>query len=297
MPEAVGVRFRGGPKLFYFDPAGLTLHRGTLVLAHGVWGLEIGQVVLEPQDFPPERLPSPLKPILRIATPEDLRQEEENRLLEEKARKLFLERVRARNMPMKLIEVNYTFDRNQVTFYFTADDRLDFRELVRDLAAVLKTRIMLYQITERDAAQRLGGFGPCGQQLCCSRFLEDPPNVAIRMAKDQSLFLNPSKFSGLCGKLMCCLRFEHQLYLEARNSMPALGSAIQTPYGQGFVEEINVIRQTIVVHVPGRGRLTLPWFPSSQDPSSPGASSFYCGDKNCCPNSGAHCAHCPMNPS
>jgi cell fate regulator YaaT (PSP1 superfamily) len=218
MAVVVGIRFKSGPKIYYFDPAGLPVKRGDLVVAETVKGPELGYVVWSPRDVPEEELAAPLKPVLRIANEEDRRMVEENRAREQYARGVCQEKIAAHGLPMKLVDVSYAFDGSRVTFYFTADGRVDFRELVKDVAAALHTKILFHQIGVRDAARFYNGLGPCGLQLCCARFLTSFEPVSMKMAKEQSLFLNPSKFSGVCSKLMCCLRFEHEFYARSTAS-------------------------------------------------------------------------------
>jgi cell fate regulator YaaT (PSP1 superfamily) len=214
MALVAGIRFKSGPKVYYFDPGNIPVKRGDLVVAETAQGPELGQVVSSPRDLPDEELVAPLKRILRVANGEDRQKLEQNRSREEEARGVCQRRVAARGLEMKLVDVAYAFDGSKVTFYFIADGRVDFRELVKDLAAALHTRIQFHQIGARDAARLYDGLGPCGHQLCCVRFLKSFEPVAMKMAKEQSLFLNPSKFSGVCGKLMCCLRFEYDAYTQ-----------------------------------------------------------------------------------
>ncbi|MGQ9525470.1 MAG: PSP1 domain-containing protein [Armatimonadota bacterium] len=216
MAVVVGVRFKSGPKVYYFDPQDLPIKRGDLVVAETARGPELGQVVSSPREVPEEELVAPLKPVLRVADDEDRRKLEENKAREDEAREVCLRCIEARGLPMKLIDVSYAFDGSKVTFYFTADGRVDFRDLVKDVASALHTRIQFHQIGARDAARFFDGLGPCGQQLCCVRFMTGFEPISMKMAKEQSLFLNPAKFSGVCSKLMCCLRFEYDLYAQAK---------------------------------------------------------------------------------
>ncbi|MGQ9779600.1 MAG: PSP1 domain-containing protein [Bacillota bacterium] len=216
MPKVVGVRFKQAGKIYYFDPGELELGPGKQVIVETARGLEFGQVIVGPKEVPEEEITPPLKKVLRVATPEDLAQVEENRERERRARAVFEEKVAAHGLEMKLVDVEYTFNRSKIIFYFTAEGRVDFRELVRDLAGVFRTRIELRQIQVRDEAKMLGGFGPCGRPLCCATFLGEFEPVSIRMAKEQNLALNPTKISGLCGRLMCCLRFECENYRRAK---------------------------------------------------------------------------------
>jgi len=224
MALAVGVRFKSGPKVYYFDPGDLKVRRGDMVVAETSRGPEIGQVIVSARQLPEEELVAPLKRLLRLADDEDRQRLAENAVREEEARAICQERINARGLGMKLVDVAYAFDGSKVTFYFTADGRVDFRELVKDVAAALRTRIQFHQIGARDAARLYDGLGSCGQQFCCVRFLSTFEPVAMKMAKEQSLFLNPTKFSGVCGKLMCCLRFEYDMYAcQADRSEDAQG--------------------------------------------------------------------------
>lgn len=216
MPRVVGVRFKQAGKIYYFDPGELTLAPYQQVVVETVRGIEFGQVMVGPKEVPEAEVTQPLKRVLRLATPEDLVQVEENRQREKKAFAVFQEKVAAHKLEMKLVDVEYTFDRSKIIFYFTADGRVDFRELVKDLASVFRTRIELRQIQVRDEAKMLGGLGPCGRPLCCATFLGDFEPVSIKMAKEQNLSLNPTKISGICSRLMCCLRFESDVYRQAK---------------------------------------------------------------------------------
>ncbi len=218
MTKVVGVRFKQAGKIYYFDPGELALIPGNQVIVETVRGIEYGQVMCGPREVADNEVTQPLKRVLRLATPEDLAQVEENRQREKRAFSIFQEKVAAHKLEMKLVDVEYTFDRSKVIFYFTADGRVDFRELVKNLASVFRTRIELRQIQVRDEAKMLGGLGPCGRPLCCATFLGDFEPVSIKMAKEQNLSLNPTKISGICGRLMCCLRFESEAYREARAS-------------------------------------------------------------------------------
>jgi len=249
MPLVVGVSFKKVGKVYYFDPAGLELQEGDLVVAETARGVEFGEVLMEPKEVPEEDIVPPLKKVVRKATPGDVQKEETNREKEKKAFSTCQQKIQTHNLPMKLIEAEYCFDGSQVTFYFSAEGRVDFRELVRDLASALKTRVQLHQVGVRDEARLFGGMGPCGRSLCCCSFLGGFEPVSMKMAKEQSLFLNPLKFSGICGKLMCCLKFEYPIYKEVKSRMPPVGSIVETPKGNGKVIEINVIKETISVEL------------------------------------------------
>ncbi|HHV56437.1 MAG TPA: stage 0 sporulation family protein [Firmicutes bacterium] len=208
MQRVVGVRFKKAGKIYYFDPGELELPQGSHVIVETARGVEFGEVVMAPREVPDEDVVAPLKQVMRAATPEDRQQVKENKAREKEAFKICQAKIAAHGLPMKLVDVEYTFDRSKIIFYFTAEGRVDFRELVRDLASVFRTRIELRQIGVRDEAKLLGGLGPCGRVCCCSSFLGEFQPVSIRMAKEQNLSLNPTKISGLCGRLMCCLKFE-----------------------------------------------------------------------------------------
>ncbi|MBX6394427.1 MAG: stage 0 sporulation family protein [Alicyclobacillaceae bacterium] len=212
MYTVVGVRFRPAGKLYYFDPGHAVVNRGDYVIVETARGIEYGEVGLPPREVPESEVVLPLRPIMRIATAEDAWQAEANRKAAKEAQRICLQMIRHHGLPMKLVDAEYTFDRNKLIFYFTAEGRVDFRELVKDLAAVFRTRIELRQIGVRDEAKMIGGIGPCGRVTCCSSWLGEFAPVSIRMAKDQQLSLNPSKISGLCGRLMCCLKYEADSY-------------------------------------------------------------------------------------
>ncbi|HUV03788.1 MAG TPA: stage 0 sporulation family protein [Armatimonadota bacterium] len=249
MPIVVGVSFKKVGKVYYFDPGGLDLREGDFVIAETARGIEFGEVMLEPKDVPDEEIVPPLKKVVRKATGGDMEQEESNRRKEKQAFGTCQDKIQAHSLPMKLIDAEYCFDGSQVTFYFSAETRVDFRELVKDLAGTLKTRVQLHQVGVRDEAKLFGGMGSCGRALCCSSFLSGFDPVSMKMAKEQSLFLNPLKFSGLCGKLMCCLKFEYPIYKEVKSRLPAVGSIVMTPKGGGKVVEVNVIKETAAVQL------------------------------------------------
>jgi len=247
MAAVVGIAFRDRSRHYWFDPAGLDLSPGDRVVVETVRGPEIGTVRKAAEDVSDERLSSPLKKVLRRATPGDEAQLVRNN---ERARAAFetaCKRVRHFGLPMKVLSAEYTFDCSQVIICFTAENRVDFRELVKDLAGRLRTRVQLYQVGARDHTRMLGGYGTCGRELCCRAFLTEFAPVSMRMAKDQSLFLNPAKFSGVCGKLMCCLRYEHDTYTEARTRLPSVGSRVETTHGSGRVVGISVLKSEVTV--------------------------------------------------
>lgn len=258
MPLVVGVSFKPAGRVYSFDPNGLELKINDQVLIETTRGIELGRIKHSARDVPDDKIISPLKRVLRTATDEDRAQAAAN---EEKAGQALLlcrERVNARGMQMKLMRAEYQFDRTQVTIFFAAEGRVDFRELVKDLAAQLRTRIQLHQVGARDAAKLLGGIGPCGRALCCSTWLTDFDAVSIKMAKEQSLFLNPTKFSGVCGKLMCCLRYEYDHYRETKAQMPVLGGEVSTPDGPGRVTGRHVMREAVLVALNDGGEREYP---------------------------------------
>lgn len=245
----VGVRFKKAGKIYYFDPNDLPLAVGDGVIVETSRGVEYGTVVTGPREVPEEEVVGSLKKVLRKAEAEDLEQLMANREKEKKAFDICLEKIAAHGLPMKLVDVEQTFDGNKIIFYFTADGRIDFRELVKDLASVFRTRIELRQIGVRDEAKMMGGLGCCGRELCCSMWLSDFASVSIRMAKDQNLSLNPTKISGICGRLMCCLKFENEAYEQAKEKFPEPGRRVITPDGEGKVSGINIFKQTVHVEL------------------------------------------------
>ncbi|WP_455539829.1 PSP1 domain-containing protein [Terrisporobacter sp.] len=239
MINIVGVRFKNAGKIYYFDPVDFNVEKDMDVVVETARGLEYGTIVVAKKEIDEESLVSPLKPIIRIATEEDTKIYKENK---EKAKETFdlcLEKIKEHNLTMYLIDCEYTFDRNKLIFYFTAEGRIDFRELVKDLASIFKTRIELRQIGVRDEAKSIGGLGPCGRSLCCSTWLGDFQPVSIKMAKDQSLSLNPTKISGICGRLFCCLKYEHDVYVEAIEKVPPVGAIVKVDGNKGKVIETN----------------------------------------------------------
>jgi len=250
MPIAVGVAFRRVARSYWFDPAGYELKEWDKVIVETTRGQEMGTVRIPPREVTEEDLQAPLKPILRPATSEDLEQYRQNLYMAKEAMGICRDKIAKHGLPMKLVHCEYAFDRTQLTFYFVAENRVDFRELVRDLAATFRTRIQLLQIGPRDQAKMMGGIGPCGLTLCCSTFLKEFTPISMKMAKDQSLFLNPVKFSGVCGKLMCCLQYEHEMYKDARSRLPRIGDAVQTPRGEGRVNDLNILKEEVMVEFP-----------------------------------------------
>lgn len=250
MVKVIGVRFRTAGKIYFFDPGKLKIKKGDHVIVETARGIEYGTVVGNPREVPNEKVIQPLKPVLRIATERDNEQEASNKLKEKEAFKICLEKIQKHRLEMKLIDAEYTFDNNKVLFYFTADGRIDFRELVKDLAAVFKTRIELRQIGVRDETKILGGIGICGRELCCHSHLSEFVPVSIKMAKEQNLSLNPAKISGVCGRLMCCLKHEEETYEELNRKLPNIGDHVTTFDGlKGDVASVNVLRQLVKVIV------------------------------------------------
>ena len=250
MTRVIGVRFRNVGKIYYFSPKDLEIHTGDHVIVETARGIEYGHVVLAPRDVEDEKVIQPLKEVIRIANPQDDKKEEINRKKEKEAFQVCLKKIREHSLEMKLIDVEYTFDNNKILFYFTADGRIDFRELVKDLAALFKTRIELRQIGVRDETKILGGIGICGRPLCCHTYLSEFVPVSIKMAKEQNLSLNPTKISGVCGRLMCCLKNEEETYEELNRKLPNTGDRVTTPEGlKGEVQSVNVLRQLVKVIV------------------------------------------------
>ena len=250
MIKVIGVRFRTAGKIYFFDPLEFEVKRGDHVIVETARGVEYGTVVCDPKEVEEDQVIQPLKPVLRVATGKDDEQEKSNKIKEREAFKICLEKIRKHELDMKLIDAEYTFDNNKVLFYFTADGRIDFRELVKDLAAVFKTRIELRQIGVRDETKILGGIGSCGRPLCCHTHLSEFIPVSIKMAKEQNLSLNPTKISGVCGRLMCCLKHEEETYEELNRSLPNVGDFVNCSDGvKGEVHSVNVLRQLVKVIV------------------------------------------------
>lgn len=256
MVEIVGVRFRKAGKIYYFDPKGLSLGVGEKVIVETVRGLEIGSVVIANRMIEEEKCFMPLSPVIRAATPEDIKKDEENERKEKEALKICEEKVRKRNPEMTLIDAEYTFDNSKIIFNFVAEGRVDFRELLKDLASVFKTRIELRQIGVRDETKAVGGLGMCGRKVCCAQFLSEFSPVSVKMAKDQSLSTNPQKISGACGKLICCLNFEQNAYEDAYKTMPRAGQQVKTPDGDGVVTESNILVEKARVKFDTDGQIT-----------------------------------------
>lgn len=250
MIKVIGVRFRRAGKIYFFNPEKLKIAGQEQVIVETARGVEFGTVVTGPQEVPEAEIAQPLKPVIRVATPEDRKKEVRNKEKEKEAFDICLQKIRKHGLEMKLIDAEYTFDNNKVLFYFTADGRIDFRELVKDLASVFRTRIELRQIGVRDETKIRGGIGICGRELCCNTYLTDFSPVSIRMAKEQNLSLNPTKISGVCGRLMCCLTNEEKAYEELNKSLPNVGDKVTTPEGlRGEVQSVNILRKQVKVIV------------------------------------------------
>lgn len=278
MQTVVGVRFKRAGKIYYFDPCQIELKTNDGIIVETTWGKEYGKVVIGPRKVKSESIPAPLKPIIRRATPEDLLQVSRNKEKEKEAFIIGKEKIAKHGLPMKLINVEYTFDASKIVFFFTADGRVDFRSLVRDLAAVFRTRIELRQVGVRDEAKELNGIGPCGRPLCCANFLGEFASVSIKMAKNQGLSLNPTKVSGVCGRLMCCLRYENDSYKKggdlckecpcphkkqhaqaAAVEQPRVGKTVETPEGVGKVLRVNTNKRTVTVQFENQHRQEMNW--------------------------------------
>lgn len=248
--KVIGVRFRTAGKIYYFSPQEFSIKRGDHVIVETARGIEFGTVVMPPTEMEGSKVIQPLKPVLRLAAEKDLEQEASNKVKEKEAFQICQEKIKKHKLEMKLIDAEYTFDNNKVLFYFTADGRIDFRELVKDLAAVFKTRIELRQIGVRDETKIVGGIGICGRPLCCHSYLAEFAPVSIKMAKEQNLSLNPTKISGVCGRLMCCLNNEEEIYEELNRKLPNVGDYVTTDDGlKGEVQSVNILRQLVKVLV------------------------------------------------
>lgn len=249
MVKVVGVRFKNAGKVYYFDPDELDIKLNDNVIVETARGMEFGTITMDVTDIKSEDVVQPLKKIVRIANAEDIKRHADNEKKKDKAMSMCQEKINKHNLDMKLIDVEYTFDNNKIVFYFTSDGRVDFRELVKDLAGVFKMRIELRQIGVRDEAKMLGGIGSCGKGLCCATWLSDFQPVSIKMAKVQSLSLNPTKISGICGRLMCCLKYENDVYMELRKGLPDNGEVVKTPDGKGKVVDTNILESKVKVRL------------------------------------------------
>lgn len=267
MSTVVGIRFKKACKIYYFDPAASGVAKGDHAIVETARGVEYGEVVIGPREVDESSIVPPLKPVMRKATAEDDLKLAENKIREKEAFNICLRKIKNHELPMRLIDVEFTFDVNKIIFYFTADGRIDFRELVKDLASVFRTRIELRQIGVRDEAKMLGGIGSCGRPLCCATFLGDFEPVSIRMAKDQNLSLNPTKISGICGRLMCCLKYENHMYCKGcgngnkreRVEIPKMGALVATPLGEGKVVGINRGQHTASVKLAPDNIIQVEW--------------------------------------
>lgn len=249
MLKYIGVRFKKVGKIYYFAPGELDIHCGDKVIVETVRGVECGEVVLADREMEESKLNSPLKTVIRLATKKDFEMIEKNKKKEKEAFAICEEKIRKHGLKMDLVDVECTFDNNKLLFYFTAENRVDFRELVKDLASVFRTRIELRQIGVRDEAKMLGGLGICGQPFCCCRFMGEIQPVSVKMAKEQSLSLNPTKLSGTCGRLMCCLKFESEAYQDLLKTTPKTGAYVKTAEGKGVVTDVNLLTGTLKVKI------------------------------------------------
>ena len=249
MAEVVGVRFKEVGKVYYFDPDGHSLKKGDMVIVETARGVECGEVAMENRDVSEEEIVKPLKKLVRVATDEDIDKVKENKKKEKEAFEICEKKILKHGLDMKLVDIEYTFDNSKILFYFTADGRVDFRELVKDLASVFHTRIELRQIGVRDESKMLGGIGICGRPFCCSSFLGDFQPVTVKMAKEQGLSLNPTKISGTCGRLMCCLKYEQNAYDHLLRITPKTGAIVETPEGRGKVVDVNLLRGIVKVQL------------------------------------------------
>ena len=264
MVNVIGVRFQNAGKLYFFDPGAFWPTPGDFVIVETARGIEFGEVVTGVREMDDEQLTAPLKQVVRIATAEDVRHSEENKKREKEAYAICQKKIADHKLDMKLVSVEYTFDNSKILFYFTANGRVDFRSLVKDLASVFKTRIELRQIGVRDEARMLGGLGPCGRPICCGAFLGVIEAVSIKMAKEQNLSLNPTKISGVCGRLMCCLKYEQDTYEQTRKRMPKVGKEVMTPEGSGVVWDLNIIKETVRVRIQKGDNSELKDFPMDE---------------------------------
>ncbi len=249
MKRIIGVRFKRLGKIYFFDPKWLEVKKGESVIVETAQGEEIAEVVVPNRMIEEEKVVAPLKKVLRLASPRDIKHAEECKKKEKEAFELCNKKIKEHNLQMTLTDVEYKFDNSKILFYFTADGRVDFRDLVKDLAAIYKTRIELRQIGVRDEVKRIGGNGVCGRELCCCSFLSDFETVSIKMAKEQNISLNPSKISGNCGRLMCCLKYEQEVYEEKLKKLPNIGAIVKTPDGKGEVEGLETLKETVKVRI------------------------------------------------
>lgn len=261
MTKIVGVRFKTAGKVYYFDPADYEIKKGGFVVVETARGTELGEVVIAPCEINEERVVKPLKSVIRVANEKDMQIRNNNKQKEKNAFAICNEQIKKHGLEMKLVEVEYTFDGSKVLFYFTADGRVDFRDLVKDLAAIFKIRIELRQIGVRDETKSIGSIGVCGRALCCTQFLGEFEPVSIKMAKEQGLSLNPAKISGACGRLMCCLKYEQENYEELLRITPRVGAVVRTPDGKGEVESVNLLRGMVKVKIDDNKEKALQEYP------------------------------------
>lgn len=253
MKEIVGIRFKKLGKIYFFNPNGIKFDKGQSAIVETARGVELGEVAISNRNVDDSKIVAPLKDVIRIATDEDKEKFYDNEKKAKEAYEVCARKIKEHELDMKLVEVEYTFDNSKLLFYFTSDGRVDFRELVKELASIYRTRIELRQIGVRDEVKMLGGYGMCGRELCCCNHLGDLNPVSIKMAKEQGLSLNPSKISGVCGRLMCCLKHEQEVYEEKLSRLPSLGSLVNTPEGKGVVEDVEVLRELIKVKIEKEG--------------------------------------------
>ncbi|MBR3672739.1 MAG: stage 0 sporulation family protein [Clostridia bacterium] len=247
MKKIVGVRFKKPGKIYFFDPQNLDINMGDKVIVETAMGEEFGEVVINKRELPEEKIANPLKRVIRVATAEDIKNMEMYKSKEPEALKICEEKIKKHGLDMHLTDVEYKFDGSKILFYFTADGRIDFRDLVKDLASIFKTRIELRQIGVRDEVRRMGGNGVCGRELCCCSFLGNFETVSIKMAKEQNISLNPSKISGNCGRLMCCLKYEQEVYEDKLNHLPRVGAIVKTEDGEGVVDNVEILKEQVKV--------------------------------------------------
>ncbi len=264
MKKIVGIRFKKLGKIYFFNPCDIEFEKGQSAIVETARGVELGEVAIANRIIDDSKIIAPLKDVIRLATEEDIKRYEENEKKSKEAYAVCEKKIQEHNLDMKLVDVEYTFDGTKLLFYFTADGRIDFRDLVKDLAAIYKTRIELRQIGVRDEVKMLGGYGMCGRELCCCNHLGDLNPVSIKMAKEQGLSLNPTKISGVCGRLMCCLKHEQEVYEEKLSRLPSVGSIVKTPEGKGTVEDVEVLREIIKVKIEKDGSFTKKSFKNEE---------------------------------
>lgn len=264
MQEIVGIKFKKSGKIYFFNPKGFKFEKGQGAIVETARGIEYGEVVIKNSSIDENKIVAPLKDVIRIATDADVKIAESNEKLATEAYKTCEEKILEHKLDMKLVDAEYTFDNSKLLFYFTADGRIDFRDLVKDLASIYKTRIELRQIGVRDEVKMLGGYGVCGRELCCCNHLGDLNPVSIKMAKEQGLSLNPTKISGVCGRLMCCLKYEQDAYEEKLSRLPGIGSLVKTPEGNGTVDEIEVLREIVKVKLEKDGIIVRKTFKNKE---------------------------------